>query len=207
MRQRPELSTVESYRSMIAAFGDPWEVLQPDLRAATAGWRPRFEQVVTDLGLRHPVDLAQYTDLLLYLPDDILALTDRVSMAHSLEVRVPYVDHELLEFVAAMPPALRVRGVRKKYLFRRAVAPWLPPENLARPKQGFSIPLASWLKGPLRPMLTDLLESQALRESPWLSAPAVRSLVEEHLRGTRNHEVRLWAILCFSEWERQYIRG
>ena len=159
-----------------------------------------------ELEARHVLDLALFNDLAMYLPDDLLTLTDRISMAHSLEVRVPYLDHELLEFVARMPATLKVRGFRKKWLFRRAVAPWLPVSHLRRPKQGFSIPLASWLRGPLASMLTDLVESRACRESPWLSRAAVGRLVDEHLTGRANHEIRLWALLCFLEWEHQYMR-
>jgi asparagine synthase (glutamine-hydrolysing) len=196
------LPVTEQYRRIISAFADPHEVLHPDVRAATSGRISRFDTVIERLQDLNPLDLAQHTDLSLYLPDDILTLTDRVSMAHSLEVRVPYVDHDLVEFVATMPPRLRVRGLRKKYLFRRAVAPWIPRENLTKPKQGFSIPLASWLKGSLRSMLTDLLDSQDLQCSPWLDRARVAKLVDEHLRGVQNHEVRLWAILCFQEWAR-----
>jgi asparagine synthase (glutamine-hydrolysing) len=83
----------------------------------------------------------------------------------------------------------------------------MPQEVLARPKQGFSIPLAAWFRGALRSMLTDLVESQDLRSSPWLDHAKVRTLVDEHLRGTQNHEVRLWAVLCFQEWERLYAKS
>jgi asparagine synthase (glutamine-hydrolysing) len=198
-----ELNLAQRYRSFIAAFWDPKEILHPDLHASLSGRTSQYDQVISGLTLHHTLDLGLFADLYLYLPDDLLTLTDRVSMAHSLEVRVPFLDHELVEFVARMPAALKVHGLQKKFILRRAVAPWVPKGHLNRSKQGFSVPMASWLRGPLRPMLTDLVESQEMRGSPWLNHTTVRKLADEHLSVKMNHEVRLWAILCFREWERQ----
>jgi asparagine synthase (glutamine-hydrolysing) len=199
-----ELSPAGRYRSFIAAFGNVDDILHPDLRALLNHRMSRYQQVISELAIREALDVGLFTDLYLYLPDDLLTLTDRVSMAHSLEIRVPFLDHELVEFVARMPGHLKVRGLQKKFLFRKAVAPWVPEGHLHRRKQGFSIPLGAWLKGPLKPMLSDLVESRESRESPWLNHTAVRKLVEEHLAGKQNHEIRLWAIICFQEWKRQY---
>lgn len=199
-----ELSAANRYRSFIAAFGNVDGILHPDLSVLLDHRISRYQQIIRELAIRETLDVGLFTDLYLYLPDDLLTLTDRVSMAHSLEVRVPFIDHELVEFAARMPAHLKVRGLQKKFLFRKAIAPWVPKEHLHRRKQGFSIPLAAWLKGPLKPMLSDLVESRESRESPWLNYSAVCKLVEEHLAGKQNHEVRLWAIICFSEWERQY---
>jgi asparagine synthase (glutamine-hydrolysing) len=201
-----DLPARERYCAMISAFAGAEEILHPDVAALVKDTARRYDAVMDELDARHVLDLALFNDLAMYLPDDLLTLTDRISMAHSLEVRVPYLDHELLEFVARMPATLKVRGFRKKWLFRRAVAPWLPVSHLRRPKQGFSIPLASWLRGPLASMLSDLVDSRACRESPWLNRVAVERLVDEHLTGRANHEIRLWAILCFLEWERQYMK-
>jgi asparagine synthase (glutamine-hydrolysing) len=198
------LPAAARYRSFIAAFENSEDILSPDVHALLNHRTARYEQVISEILPRETLDLGLFTDLYLYLPDDLLTLTDRVSMAHSLEVRVPFLDHELVEFVARMPARLKVRGLQKKVLFRKAIAPWMPEGHLNRRKQGFSIPLAAWLKGPLRPMLQDLVASREGRESPWLNHSAVGKLVEEHLAGKQNHEVRLWGILCFREWERQY---
>jgi asparagine synthase (glutamine-hydrolysing) len=199
-----ELPAAGRYRSFIAAFENSEDILRPDVLALLDHQTSRYEQVISELAIHEALDLGLFTDLYLYLPDDLLTLTDRVSMAHSLEVRVPFLDHELVEFVARMPARLKVRGLQKKFLFRKAITPWVPEGHLHRRKQGFSIPLANWLKGPLRPMLLDLVASQEWRESPWLNHSAVQKLVEEHLAGKQNHEVRLWAIICFREWERQF---
>jgi asparagine synthase (glutamine-hydrolysing) len=203
-----ELSTEDRYRSFIVAFRDVKEILHPDFCDMLAHRTALYKRIVDQFTVDEPLDLGLFTDLYLYLPDDLLPLTDRISMAHSLEVRVPFLDHQLLEFVARLPAKFKVHGFRKKVIFRRTVAtwlaPWLPPGHLKRPKQGFSVPLDSWLKGPLRPLLSDLIGSRRWRESSWLNHSVIRKLVDEHLTGQANHEVRLWAILCFQEWERQY---
>lgn len=199
-----EMPLADQYRSFISAFQNVEDILHPARHELLNHRMSRYEQVISELAIHDTLDLGLFTDLYLYLPDDLLTLTDRVSMAHSLEVRVPFLDHELVEFVAQMPARFKVRGLQKKVLFRKAIAPWVPKEHLHRRKQGFSVPLAGWLRGPLKPMLSDLVASQECRESPWLNHSAVRKLVDEHLSGKVNHEVRLWAIICYQEWERQY---
>src|SRR6185295_2775133 len=97
----------------------------------------------------------------------------------------------------------KVRGFQKKVLFREAIRPWLPAETFSRPKQGFAVPMAAWLKGPLNELLSDLAEGAGLRESPWLNGAAVRRMVEEHTSGTKNHEIRLWSLVCFDAWQRE----
>ena len=198
-----ELPAAERYRGFVTAFGVPDEVLSPDVCAALGRSRSRFDDVVGELKVQSAVDWGLFTDLYTYLPDDLLTLTDRISMAHSLEVRVPFLDHELIEFAARIPARLKVNGFRKKILFRQAIRSWVPEDHLRRRKQGFSVPLDTWLRGPLRSMLADLVSSRHVRESSWLNGAAVRRLVDEHLDGRVTHEVRLWAILCFLEWERQ----
>ena len=199
-----EFSLIDQYRSFITTFQDLREILHPDIFASLKEHVSRFDQVVSELIVCQPIDLGLFTDLYLYLPDDLLTLSDRVSMAHSLEVRVPFLDHELVEFAARIPAHFKIRGTRKKYLFRRAIAPWIPQAHFKRPKQGFSIPLAAWLRGPLGVMVSDLVESRECKESPWVNCNAIKILAEEHISGKRNHEVRLWTIICFLEWQRQY---
>src|SRR5207245_6665587 len=120
------LPAVDRYRALISAFADADGIVHPDVAAQLHSARARYDEVVEEIGTRDVVDLALFTDLQMYLPDDLLTLTDRVSMAHSLEVRVPFLDHELVELVARMPSRYKVRGLQKKRLLRRVVAPWLP---------------------------------------------------------------------------------
>lgn len=199
-----DMSLADRYRSFSAAFWNVEDILHPDLHALPRRQTSQYSRLVSKIASHHAIDIGLYIDLFLYLPDDLLTLTDRISMAHSLEVRVPFLDIKLVELVARMPARLKVHGFQKKILFRRAIAPLLPKGHLSRSKQGFSVPMDAWLKGPLRPMLCDLVASQELRESPWLNRLTVRRLVDEHLTGKVNHESRLWAIICFQEWERQY---
>jgi asparagine synthase (glutamine-hydrolysing) len=198
-----DMLLAERYRSFIVAFSDARVILHPDAYGSLSSKSHRYDEVVSDLTICNPLDLALFADLYLYLPDDLLALSDRMSMAHSLEVRVPFLDHKLVEFAARIPARFKVQRLQKKVLFRKAIAPWLPPEHLSLPKQGFSVPMATWLRGSLRPMLCDLVNSQQWRSSAWVNHMAIQKIVDEHLSGRENHESRLWAIICFQEWERQ----
>lgn len=200
-----ELSVEERYRSFISAFSDVGSILRPDVLNKIGKGLGRYRQILKDSHLQEPLDVALYSDMNLYLPDDLLTLSDRISMAHSLEVRVPFVDHKLIEFAFRIPTRFKINGFQKKVLFRKAVRSLLPAQHFTRPKQGFSIPLAYWLRGSLKPMLMDLLESRHVKESAWFDWMNLNKLVAEHLSGQRNHEVRLWAIICFLEWERQYV--
>jgi asparagine synthase (glutamine-hydrolysing) len=198
-----ELSAAARYRSFIAAFGDAGTVLHPDVMASLRRTTHRYEQIIGEIQIAKVLDLGLFTDLYLYLPDDLLPLSDRISMAHSLEVRVPFVDHELVEFAARMPAQYKVHKLKKKILFRKAIAPWLPLAHFTKPKQGFSVPIAAWLRGSLRQMLADLADSHQWRSSSWFNHRLISKMVEEHLTGRDNHENRLWALLCFQEWHRQ----
>lgn len=200
-----ELPLSERYFSFIAAFANASDILHPDVLKQVGHGARRYEEIIHGLKMREPLDVALTSDLNLYLPDDLLTLSDRISMAHSLEVRVPFVDHRLIECLFKMPARYKVSGFQKKVLFKKAIRGLLPPEHFTRPKQGFSIPLAYWLRGSLKPMLLDVVGSRAAKESPWFDWVKVKKLVDEHLSGQHNHEIRLWGILCFQEWSRQYL--
>ncbi|MFO0701276.1 MAG: asparagine synthase (glutamine-hydrolyzing) [Nitrospira sp.] len=202
-----ELPLAERYFSFIAAFATASEILHPDVLRQVGGGARRYREIIQGLKIREPLDVALTSDLNLYLPDDLLTLSDRVSMAHSLEVRVPFVDHQLIECLFKMPARYKVCGFQKKVLFKKIVRDLLPPEHFTRPKQGFSIPLAYWLRGSLKPMLLDVVGSRAAKESQWFDWGKVKKLVDEHVSGQHNHEIRLWGILCFQEWIRQYLEA
>lgn len=201
------LPCADRYFSFIAAFANATEILHPDLLRQVGRGARRYEEILQGLKIHEPLDVALTADLNLYLPDDLLTLSDRISMAHSLEVRVPFVDHLLIECLSKMPARYKVRGFQKKVLFKKAIKDLLPAEHFTRPKQGFSIPLAYWLRGSLKPMLLDVVSSRAAKESPWFDWQKVKKLIDEHLTGQHNHEIRLWGILCFQEWSRQYLEA
>lgn len=145
-------------------------------------------------------------DLATYLTDNCLVKVDRMSMACALETRVPLLDHRVVEFMAAVPPEMKVRGFRRKYLLRKAVADILPPRILARGKEGFSIPMRSWLRGELQPLMRDLLAGEALKRRGYFRPEAVGRLVREHVDGRENHAHRLWALMLFELWAREFLR-
>ena len=147
---------------------------------------------------------AQYVDLKTYLPENILTKVDRMSMAVSLEARVPVLDHTIVEFAFRLPAHLRLNGRTTKYLLKKAVAPLLPPEILAKKKQGFSIPIKNWLTGELRPLMTDLLEAGRVRRRGWFEPAAVQRLIEGHLAGRENHSHRLWAMMVLELWQQRF---
>ncbi|MDH3601618.1 MAG: asparagine synthase C-terminal domain-containing protein, partial [Candidatus Tectomicrobia bacterium] len=145
-----------------------------------------------------------YYDAKVYLPDDILVKVDRMSMAHSLETRQPFLDHRLAEFVARIPARLKVRqrlgGSIMKYILKQSCRHLLPPETLRRRKHGFTLPVDQWFRHELRDMVLDLLSASHLQHLGVLNPQTVTRLVDEHLHGQRNHKEVLWACLVFVLW-------
>jgi asparagine synthase (glutamine-hydrolysing) len=140
-----------------------------------------------------------------YLQDDILAKVDRASMATSLEVRAPFLDYTLVEFLGRVPSRLKLRGLETKYLLKRAMADELPPGIASRRKKGFGIPVAAWLKDELRPLLTDELSPARIETQGIFQTAEVQRLVREHLAGRRDHRKELWTLLVFQLWHRRYL--
>ncbi len=146
-----------------------------------------------------------YADTHFYCPEDCLTKVDRMSMAWSLEARVPLLDHTLVEFMASVPPDLKLRGLTSKYLFRRAVRDLLPGPLLVKRKQGFSIPLGRWLRGPLHDALRDSLLGVRARQRGWLRTDLIQRMLDQHATGERDHAHRLWALLALELWAREYV--
>ena len=143
---------------------------------------------------QHPLDQVQYTDIMTYLPGDILTKVDRASMAHSLEVRVPLLDHVLVEWAATLPPRLRLNVRGSKYLLKQALRPHLPPAILRRRKMGFSVPLAAWLRGSLCAPVRRALAGPAFAQSGLFDTAAVARLIEQHQSGRSDHSRMIWAL-------------
>jgi asparagine synthase (glutamine-hydrolysing) len=153
-----------------------------------------------------PVNRMLCIDLQSYLVDDLLAVADRTSMAVSLEVRVPYLDHSLVEFMATVPGSLKIRGVRKKHFLRAAFRDDLPKEVLRRKKAGFSLPVARWLREDLRGMLEDTLSVSRMNRDGLFDPAVVSDLKREHYTRRRDRSSTLWALLMFHLWADQYAR-
>jgi asparagine synthase (glutamine-hydrolysing) len=146
-----------------------------------------------------------YVDTKLWLPDDLLARGDKMSMAASLEARVPLLDHRLVEFAATLPPSLKVKGLARKYLLRKVASDFLPEPILTRPKKGFPIPMGSWLRGEAREFCRDLLAPGTLERRGLFSPPAVARLLDEHESRAADHGAVLWALLSVELWHRLYV--
>ena len=136
-----------------------------------------------------------YSDVTGYLPDDILVKVDRMSMAVSLEARVPFLDHEVVEYAMRIPAEWKLEGGRTKSILKDAFGELLPASVLQRGKEGFSIPMKNWLRGPLRGMMEELLAPEVLRDRGWFSETEVTRLVSEHVAGRENHAHRLWCLM------------
>lgn len=148
-------------------------------------------------GSDDPLAMIQYIDYKTWLVSDINTKVDRASMAHSLEVREPLMDHKLIEWAARMPSEMKVHQGEGKWLFKKAMEPWLPNEILYRPKMGFSIPLASWLRGPLRERMTTSVLGQRMADTGIFDMAHLGKMVQQHLAGTRDFSTPLWSLLMF----------
>lgn len=145
----------------------------------------------------HPLSLVQYLDLKTYLVGDILTKVDRASMAHSLEVRVPLLDHHLVDWISGLPPEMKLRGSEGKYLFKKALEPMLPHDILYRKKMGFAVPLASWFRGPLRDKVRNSLLSDEMLGSGLFNERYLHTLVDHHQSGIRDYSASIWTLLMF----------
>jgi len=180
----------------------------PSLRARITGGAAtaRFRELFGTGGRYAGLAAGLYLDYTTFLPDDILALSDRLSMAHSLEVRVPFVDHVLVEAIFPIPQRVKIGAWwQSKRLLRRALRPRLPAAHFRAPKRGFVGPTSSWLRHELRDMLTDELSPERQRRLGHFDPSAVQALLQQHLTGRQNQERILWALLCFSTWHRLYV--
>ena len=149
-----------------------------------------------------------WVDLMTYLPDDILVKVDRMSMACSLEVRVPLLDHKVVEFMARVPVHHKFTLRRSKYLLRRLAARYLPGEILQRPKQGFALPVGRWLQEDLRSWMEDLLLSSTSLERGYFNAAAIEQMIHNHLSGRRDYSQQLWALMVLELWfQKERSRG
>ncbi|WP_341676071.1 XrtA/PEP-CTERM system amidotransferase [Niveibacterium sp. SC-1] len=152
-----------------------------------------------------PLSLIQYLDMKTYLVGDINTKVDRASMAHSLEVREPLMDHELVEWIARLPSSLKLRAAEGKYLFKRALEPYLPNDVLYRPKMGFAVPLARWFRGPLKQRVREAVLGDRLADSGFFNPGELRRMVDQHQSGIKDHSAPLWSLLMFEAFLRKVV--
>ena len=142
-----------------------------------------------------------------YLPEDVLTKVDRMSMAHSIESRVPLLDNDVIDFAATLPARFKIADGRRKHVLKEALRPLLPSGILDRRKQGFGVPLGVWFRGGLTDLFSDVLNSPRARQRGYFEPSFTMRLMREHLAGQRDHTLRLWQLLVFELWHRQYVDG
>ena len=183
------------YRSLVSAWDTPEDIV----RHAQEPRGPIFDAEIAR-ALPDPLDRMQYLDTITYLPDDILTKVDRASMAVALEVRVPILDHRIVEFAWRLPSRFKMRHGKGKWLLRQVLYRHVPKELVERPKTGFAVPIGSWLRGPLRGWAEELLSEKRLSEGGLLNPAPIRARWQEHLEGRRNWHASLWTVLMFQAW-------
>jgi asparagine synthase (glutamine-hydrolysing) len=152
------------------------------------------------------LDRMLYTDFMTRLPEHSLVLTDRMSMAHGLEARSPFLDHELIEFLAKVPTKIKVQNNQPKYLMRKLAANYLPAPILQREKQGFMLPIAYWFRTNLFPLVSQMLEHSYFVKAGWFKKANIQRLLDEHRTNRYDHHVRLWMLLTLELWHQLYIQ-
>jgi len=199
--------TVEGYFHSVSVLHDGLRrrLFSPQMQRELQGYhaievlRRHMQDAPTD----HHLSRVQYADLKTYLPGDILTKVDRASMANSLEVRVPILDHHFVEWAGGLPAGLKLRGREGKYIFKRSLEPFVPQDILYRPKMGFAVPLSSWFRGPLRDQVRDAVTGAHLGATGMFDQRFVTTLVDQHQAGTRDHSAVLWALAMFESFLRR----
>lgn len=185
----------EMYFGLVTHWRDPASLLATSGEAGDI-----LRSIGSDRDFSEVALQMMYLDMVTYLPDDILVKLDRASMASSLEVRVPLLDHRLVEFAWTLPLSLKIRGGQGKWILRQVVNKYVPENLVDRPKAGFAVPLHQWLRGPLREWAESLLDDRKLRHEGFFDPGQIRQKWEEHLSGKRNWQNQLWDVLMFEAW-------
>jgi asparagine synthase (glutamine-hydrolysing) len=202
-------SSVEAYFHSVSILRDPMraELFSPRFKRELAGYNARdvFDGHAARAGTDDPLALIQYLDLKTYLVGDINTKVDRASMAHSLEVREPLMDHELVEWLGSLPSTLKIRGQEGKFLLKKGMEPYLPDAVLYRPKMGFAVPLARWFRGPLKQRVREAVLGPRLAETGWFNRDYLQHLVDAHQSGARDYSAPLWTLLMFEAFLRNVL--
>ena len=213
--QKPQFGIAVHKAASILTLDDPKSIYD----RLTAQWyqNPVLESdvpatLLEDFEWQVPHDLSfaeqmMVWDVLSYLPGDILTKVDRASMAVGLEVRAPLLDWRVYDFVWSLPESYKIRGGKGKYLLRKVLERYVPNDLFERPKQGFTMPVGEWLRGPLRDWAEELLDEKKLEGQGHLDAAMIRHAWDEHLAGRGQHELKLWTALMFQAWHAHWIEG
>ena len=203
------LPKVERYLRWVSAFDEDAkrELYSENLRRETAGFHAGdiLEPWFAGSNGSGIVDATLLTDIMTYLPNDLLVKVDIATMAVSLEARSPFLDHHVIEFAASLPEKLKLRGLTTKYLLKRVLKKLLPVENLQRSKMGFGVPIGHWFRGQMQPFLREVLLSEKALGRGLFKPQKVHQLVDQHTRGERDYSHQLWSLLMLELWFREFI--
>lgn len=184
------------YMRLVSHWDDPQSLVLDAVEPAT-----RLTGLAPSLAGLTPVERMMALDMVSYLPDDILTKVDRAAMSVSLETRVPFLDHRLIEFAWRVPQEMKLRRDEGKWILKKVLYKYVPRSLIERPKMGFGVPLDKWLRGPLKEWADDLLSEESLRREGYFNAPRVQQKWREHLSGQRNWAYHLWDVLMFQAWQ------
>ena len=204
-------TSVEAYFNSISILREPMRdsLFSDGFKRQLAGYKAQedFDRHAAKAGTQDPLALIQYLDYKTYLVGDINTKVDRASMAHSLEVREPLMDHELVDWLATLPTSHKIQGQEGKYLFKKSMESYLPNDVLYRPKMGFSVPLARWFRGPLRQRVRESLLGPRMAATGWFNREYLEHLVDAHNAGTRDYSATIWTLLMFEAFLRRVVDG
>jgi asparagine synthase (glutamine-hydrolysing) len=201
--------SVQSYFHTVSITRGPLRdaLFSPSFKADLSGYNALevFKRHAAHARTDDPLALIQYLDLKTYLVGDINTKVDRASMAHSLEVREPLMDHELVQWLATLPSGHKICANEGKHLFKKAMEPHLPHDVLYRPKMGFAVPMARWLRGPLKQRVQDAVLGERLADTGWFNAETLAKLVRTHQSGASDNSAPLWTLLMFEAFLRKVV--
>jgi asparagine synthase (glutamine-hydrolysing) len=201
--------SVEAYFHAVSIFKNPMrqQLFSPAFRAKLNGYNAVevMQRHAANSPTQHPLSLVQYLDMKTYLVGDILTKVDRASMANSLEVREPLLDHPWMEWISGLPPQFKLSGSQGKYIFKKALEQYLPDDILYRPKKGFAVPLAGWFRGPLKDKVQQVVCSDTLAQTGIFNMPYLQQLFDEHQSAARDHSAPLWTLLMFESFLRNVV--
>ena len=171
---------------------------------ASGGWEDHMASAFTGFDRPASTKSAQWVDTTTYLPDDLMVKADRMSMAHGLEVRSPFLDHRLVEFASKIPEKYAISGRSGKQVLKRAYADLIPREVLNRPKAGFTVPVGDWINGSLRNLTRDLLLASDAGVARVIRPEIIAQMIDQHASRRYNHAVRLWNLICLETWAQSF---
>ncbi len=207
------LDAVDRYIDSISHFGNLKKIelysnnLRENLNGQFGQAEAVFRQIADSVSSANQIDKLLYLDSKTYLPSDILTKVDRMTMATSLEARVPLLDHELIEFVQTIPAELKLKGTETKYIFKKAMEGIVPHEILYREKQGFGVPINEWINSQLKDRIHGILSEKRTIERGYFEPKYIKILLDEHTKNRRDHSHSLWILWMLELWHRRFVDG